>query len=458
MGSIDLAIRFTEEKYSTKSDVIKELKTSLVDNIWANILEYRKGLFRTTNIFGIDNREFNICNCQSLISKNTNLEMKLLRVMKETSTYSVNEYNSLELSCFINCLKPLARNHKLDDSDSSIRMIARKEIRSNDEEVLLLSRYLTCLNKIKQEYANPLTLETILSFYKTLTNDELANFRTIDSEDRNNRVLIDRIYTAAPKELIEPLMEQLVTFINETKFDPLITASVAYFYINMVKPFDKHTEEVSLLVAKYIVCHESMGAEGTIVPLENILDASNDEVGKMFNDTQRYADLTYFILFVLQYTDGICDYLLDFLAKNKMNVLKEEFYQGDEEVKEEVVVQQPREVIKETVKEVPVEEVVVKSIVKEQLAVNFAPTEISDREAARLANHLLELDPSLKKNEAFFYAKHCTLGKKYTIQQFKKSIGCAYETARTSMDHLAELGYYRKEAIKNKFVYSPIAR
>ena len=34
MANSDLAFRFTEEKYASKSEVMKDLNTSLVDNIW----------------------------------------------------------------------------------------------------------------------------------------------------------------------------------------------------------------------------------------------------------------------------------------------------------------------------------------------------------------------------------------------------------------------------------------
>ena len=33
------------------------------------------------------------------------------------------------------------------------------------------------------------------------------------------------------------------------------------------------------------------------------------------------------------------------------------------------------------------------------------------------------------------------------LVQFKETTSCAYETARTSMDHLANSGYYRKEEV-----------
>ena len=68
------------------------------------------------------------------------------------------------------------------------------------------------------------------------------------------------------------------------------------------------------------------------------------------------------------------------------------------------------------------------------------------------------MDYRLKKKEAYFYARHCTLGMYYTIDQFKKATKCVYETARTSMEHLVELGYYKKAPAGKKFVYTPIKR
>ena len=84
--------------------------------------------------------------------------------------------------------------------------------------------------------------------------------------------------------------------------------------------------------------------------------------------------------------------------------------------------------------------------------------ELDEKDARRLEQHLLELDVRLKKGEAYFYARHCTIGMYYTIEQYKKALKCVYETARTSMDHLAELGYYKKTKYGKKFVYTPVKR
>ena len=121
--------------------------------------------------------------------------------------------------------------------------------------------------------------------------------------------------------------------------------------------------------------------------------------------------------------------------------------------KEEPAVEQPK-----VVEEQPKKKTVKVTYVQEELAVAYIPVALDEKQAVLLEQDLLERDPELKKGEARFYARHCTKGKKYTIAQYKKSLRCAYETARTSMDHLAELLYYRKEKVKNKYVYIPVEK
>lgn len=80
---------------------------------------------------------------------------------------------------------------------------------------------------------------------------------------------------------------------------------------------------------------------------------------------------------------------------------------------------------------------------------------LSDKEVKEYVRYLLETNPNLNKKQASFLANHCTPGRFYTIQQYKSFCRCAYETARTSMDHLTNEGYYEKLQVKNKFVYRP---
>jgi hypothetical protein len=84
------------------------------------------------------------------------------------------------------------------------------------------------------------------------------------------------------------------------------------------------------------------------------------------------------------------------------------------------------------------------------------PMSSNMNEIEATARKLKEVYPQLKKKQAHFYAGHCTVGLYYTIEQFKKEENTVYETARTSMEDLANRGFYRKEQIGKKFVYTPV--
>ena len=173
------------------------------------------------------------------------------------------------------------------------------------------------------------------------------------------------------------------------------------------------------------------------------------------------------------------------IRENKILVYKDEYYQPEnikvgpevkeepvleEETKEEEISDEPLESpsFKEEVldKEEKVEEVrqpieepnEVPNVPKiDELSTvpsNFKEERLSEKEVKEYARYLLETNPSLSRNQANFFANHCTVGRYYTIQQFKKECKTAYETARTSMDKLAKEGYYEKRQVKNKFVYT----
>ena len=94
----------------------------------------------------------------------------------------------------------------------------------------------------------------------------------------------------------------------------------------------------------------------------------------------------------------------------------------------------------------------------QSIAISNVPTGLTEDEATRLEEHLMEMNPNLSHGQAYFYARHCTIGMYYTVDQYKKCVGCAYETARSSMNNLVLLGYYKKELLKKKFVYLPVKR
>ena len=233
------------------------------------------------------------------------------------------------------------------------------------------------------------------------------------------------------------------------------------------------------MLAKYILSTNGLETLAYYLNLEDLFADHYMECLKIFTEVQKTDDLTYFVRYFIKNVSSLMEKAQTTNNLVQAEALKEDYYY---DAYEEAHIEQVEEisVVKEETKEVKeerVEEVVDKQTeevneVKEEtstileekepdisgLAISYLPPVLDEKALKRLEEDLLESDPELKRGQAKFYARHCTMGKRYTIQQFKKEINCAYETARTSMDGLVELGYYRQEMVKNKKVYTPIKR
>ena len=480
----DLAIRFTEEKYASKSEVMKELKTSLIDNIWNNIVNYRRSLFIKTTLKCMDSSDLLICKCTGIDNLISSLEEKLSHYLEECELFAQDKYlfDEFKINSEAEILKFVSSHQNNAKSKALLLSLINESVSPNGESDTFLINYLKTLEDLNNSHH--IDENFLLDLYSSLING-YGSYRQVNDNNISNRVLVDRLYTSAKSVMIPTYISQLINFINNSSLDSFYKAYVSAYYIYLIKPFDKYNEEIAILLAKAILLEDGIDSLLLYVPLENLLDFSINDINKIMNDAQRNSDATYFLYHSYLKAGEAIDSINDYIAVYKGSIMRHEFY--DEEVKEvepvkiseevetlvlpEEVVPHEEEVIIETVikpvAEEPKKEKTPKKQVKkvEQykptytgIAIDILTPELDEKEAAKLEGQLLELDPLLKKGEARFYARHCVLGRNYTIQQFKKCNRCAYETARTGMDHLVELGYYRKAAIKNKFIYSPIPR
>ena len=496
MAGNDLAMRFTEDKYATKNEVARELRVTSVDTFWANIQAYRSHFYHYLSIRTIEKNMLVFCGCPAVNTLVNNIEMRLMRVNREYAMVLPNSKQYRVLNKYFNkdILESLNKFEQLQVGDDFIASVLRNEVVSAIPNNMLLVNYMKALNYIKSAYVNPINEDFLAGVYgKLIGTDELTEFYRLN-EDRNpeNRVLIDRVYTCAPTNLIGDMMNSLFSFISNSTLPTSLKAIVTLFYVNYIKPFARYSSEVAILMAKAILAHDAFGDTVIDLPLEKMLLLPSEEEAKIYVEVQKTADVTYFVNYALKYLNKYCDGIFDLIAQSKADELREDFYQVDEkEEKEEEFLPEPeeeqislfdsepetkeeptpapmvnekpqeptyKEEVTQPVIEQPKKKTVKVQYVQEELAVSYIPVALDEKQAVLLEQDLLERDPELKKGEARFYARHCTKGKKYTIAQYKKFNRCAYETARTSMDHLAELLYYRKEKIKNKYVYIPVER
>jgi Fic family protein len=210
-----------------------------------------------------------------------------------------------------------------------------------------------------------------------------------------------------------------------------VIATIALYYLDYIKPFETFNDEISFLLFKNILIHSDYEAVACYLNIEQFMDSEAYE--KCMLEVQRTRDVTYLLDFLLPYLLASVEQILDRLVGlQKQAVIIEQ--------------KQPQSMSVPTPVALP----------KETIPFSASESTIGEVEANRLQQHLLETHPSMKKGEAFFYARHHTVGKYYTLSHYKQQLSCAYETARTSMEHLVQLGYYRKEKYKNKYVYTPV--
>lgn len=479
MALNEYAIRFSEDKYLTKNEVAKEMKMSIIDTIWSSVLNYRSGFYHYLPLRSIDRSSLYVCLCLSVQGKIMDANKELNHLLDEQAKLSTVNGDSqyFTLTSYVSFLKTIKNFRQYALDENTIKDLINGKRMAIDESERHLANYYASLRFIEKNCSKNIDESFLADLYAVLTGqDELTYFYRVNEDNSSaNKILIDRLYHSAPVSLVEPMMNALFNFINESNIDIVAKALITYYYIDYIKPFTSYNEEVAILLAKAVLSHSSIGVKAVLFDLESLINEKEREISK-YNEVQKTQDITYFLIYALDYVVNKVKKNVDAIYEYSSTAIKEDYYRPEEVKQEEAKIVEPEPIKEEPVPEAKVEikpilkeepkPVVVKEVKREEikqeipseLAISFIPPALDEKVAARLTTHLLECDPNLKKGEAYFYARHCTLGKIYTIQQYKKCVGCVYETARTSMDHLKELGYYQESMIKNKKVYTPIKR
>ena len=262
------------------------------------------------------------------------------------------------------------------------------------------------------------------------------------------------------------MIDELCNFVRESDLSPVIKAIVANYYLNYVKPFDYLNEEANALFAKICLGHFDFDEASMYLNFEKIVFDTDEKLNKISVECQKTLDLTYYVNYILDLLDEDLKDILDEIVLTERDEIKNEQIDlsEDEGLNAKSTVEEEAKPSERSVAVMarPVEFVKLQEpspyIGESNVALPVFPAGLKEQDVEGIVTNLLEVYPYLKRTQAHFYACHCTIGKHYTISQFKKEENVAYETARTSMDFLAENGFYSKTKVRNKFVYSPVPR
>lgn len=455
MANQDLQVRFTDEKYATRQDVARSLGTNLIDPIWNQILEYRRRKSQSLNIVDFANAPYSYCFCQLIQDKVSEVNEKNFDYRNIFNNYSKESlgYQSIMNKLFANCLKSIAKATNKNIDDVSIENILRHQ--NVDPQFAYLERYLEAFDVFEREQ---ITVDDNLlaEFYSIMLGQpELSEFyRSNDLQNARTNVFIGREYMGAPVSMIESQMEGLFNFINRRDIPLFVRVVIVCYVFNYVKPFQEYNLEMSVLLAKSMIVNE-VGECGAYLPIERLLSEQQLLVASLSKEVQKTRDLTYVVNIYLDILTNTIDETSNVFVQHSLDQLHEDFKETQEEVEKEFF---PVEE-KKTPEVKPVPQPIKKEEPKVRVEsfTNVTEQTYSEKELQKLTEELLETDPTLKRGQAHFYIRHREKNHYYTIEQYRKCEGCVYETARTSMDHLAIRGYYRREKVNNKkFVYTPI--
>ena len=468
MNNTELAIKFSNEKYCTRKDVSEAMKTPLIDSIWNSVLEYRSSFSIVLPLKHINNTAYSVCLTPTMVEHVNSVERKLMRIMANyLKMDNLAEKGVFRVNSYVKILKCIGQKYGLNLEDSVIENIVNGNVSALSPDLMILNRYYRCLLETENNPDVKINDELLSKIYSLLMGtDELTEYyRTQEVDNSFSKVVIGRLYLGVPVNTIEANMDQLFNFFENSHISMVIKAISAFYFIYYVKPFETYSEEIATLTLKKLLALNDIGGVASLLDFEDLV-SKKDELESFILESQRTFDLTYIIDYILRKADGYLDVVLDDFVKARNQVIHNEINQPEEtnvlnktpsiNVSDEDSFKNINGKLGDSIEP----QLITKSSVgyNQSIAITNLPTGLNEDEANRLENHLMELNPNLSHGQAYFYARHCTLGMNYTISQYKKTLGCAYETARSSMDHLVYLGYYRKELLKNKYIYTPVKK
>lgn len=469
MSNSPITVRFTDENYSTRLEVARTLGTNLIDPIWNEILKYRSTMKHIFNVFDITHQQFFITLTNRNNEKITSISGLFSRFNKDFDGIvggDLDKEKIVEDGIFTS-IRSIAHINNLEINSDSFKSIL------NGFDSSILGRYYTAIKELGNQKYEQINEEMFAKYLMILRGEnELTSFyRLNDVENESSRYLISREYDAAPAHDIEALMSNLCKFLEDNNESLLLKMIVTIYMFEYIKPFEKYNCEMCGLILKRLASNNGVYY---FVPFE-LAFIDQIRIKTVGKEIQKTRDVTYLFLPLADQIERSLLKLLDQVVQVSGHNVKQAYIAGDdkEEFKKEFGFTPKEEVLAPKVEfvapkvEKPVEVSPKLEEKKEAAAekpVSDTPkvekrekieTSSDEKELKRQAKELLESDPYLKKGQAHFYVRHNIKGRYYSIQEYKKCEGCVYETARTSMDNLAKLGYYRREQIKNKFVYTP---
>ena len=90
--------KFSNEIYATKNDIVKAMKTPLVDGIWTQVLEYRGDFYESLSLTNYDANRFSVCMTPSISKRLNSFERRLTTILNQYSKILQTSFLSIKFT------------------------------------------------------------------------------------------------------------------------------------------------------------------------------------------------------------------------------------------------------------------------------------------------------------------------------------------------------------------------
>lgn len=450
---LDERIRFTEDYYATKEEVEQAYNTSLIDSIWDRIVKYRSLFTVDINLKSIDRSPFMLTLTKTLQNRISMCERKIVKIFIKYDKLCESKRQEFDEIIGLKFFNEISGGDETISKEMLLHLI-RNDVSTFPGNLYPLYYYSSAWKYYKEHCYDNIDENLINKVYQRVIGgeekDEPITYR-INEIETPHYFQSDYIYKASPVEHIPQLINELIDFSKQDNISSLVKAIISIFYFKYIKPFDYCNEEVASMLAKIIMSKDDFDKAAFFLNFEAIAFDNYQRSKELVKYVQKTLDITYYVIHYFNLIEEDVNYILGLINDYENSLIEEERISG---VEKEVQSIPFRQITSTNFNQsIPID-----LQGKSEVALPVFPSGLDSNAIDAIVLNLLEVYPYLKPSQAHFYASHCTIGKHYTIAQYKKEEGVAYETARTSMDFLAEQGFYTKSMVRNKFVYTPIPR
>lgn len=403
-SAFEKGIQFTDGQYLSKEELQAHFNLDDVESLWSGIQEYRSLFREDLPARSTSGLPYYVVLTRDLALRLARDEGRLYRALVASIRLHPAVISRLRFSSLCSHLELISTYYDLGVTRPQIEALVDGKP-SDDLKTGLLFNFAKEVAQLWEEptEVNPDFADGINA---SLLNEELDKVKAQPSR-------------------IQPLFRILE---SEEQLPLLMRFLLVFFWFSSAQPYEFYCELTSAFLAEAYLADKGFEFLPFCLNLSSLYLNKNQELIKSTNLAIKTRDVTYYIRTALPLFEESLEQLEADLERAK---------------RENAAFISPNR------RPVPV------LGRAGRLARQAKPEEpVSDDRA----NQLLQAYPVLRPFQVEFYLNHCRTGEFYTLRQFQEAERVVYETARTSMELLANLGFYHKTKSGKKFTYTPIPR